>query len=73
MIVVLAVSTLLNIAYLMPFVVRGFLMPAPPGESQGGGIQEAPAACVGPLLFTASGCIVLFFFAEPVAKLLGGL
>ncbi len=69
---VLMISSLLNIAYLIPVAIRGFL-PAPaeaggnPGgshEPDGGGIKEAPAFCVVPLCFTALGCIVLFFYAD---------
>jgi multicomponent Na+:H+ antiporter subunit D len=71
MVAVLAVSTLLNIAYLMPLVVRGFLLPGKDGD--GGGLHEAPLACVGPLVFTAAGCIGLFFLAEPFTRLLGEL
>jgi len=72
MVGVLAVSTLLNIAYLMPVVARGFLLPAP-GPARGGGLAEAPIACVGPLVFTATGCIVLFFLSHNRSTLLGGL
>ena len=34
------------------------------------GIKEAPAFCVVPLCFTALGCIVLFFFADEIYRLL---
>jgi multicomponent Na+:H+ antiporter subunit D len=55
------VSTLLNIAYLLPPVLRAFLKPLPAGESAG--IQEAPLMCVVPLSLTALGSILLFFAA----------
>lgn len=55
------VSTLLNIAYLLPPVLRAFLKPLPAGESAG--IQEAPLMCVVPLGLTALGSILLFFAA----------
>ena len=61
------VSSLLNIAYLLPPVVRGFFFKAPDGAT---GIKEAPLFCVVPLCFTAAGCIVLFFFADGVYELL---
>ena len=55
------VSTLLNIAYLLPPALRAFLKPLPEGESAG--IQEAPLMCVIPLSLTAIGSILLFFAA----------
>jgi len=82
MIVVVAVymvSSLLNIAYLMPIVARGFFRPAPalatasagaavsPTKS---GIQEAPFFCVLPPCLTAFGCLVLFFYADAIIALL---
>ena len=71
---ILIISSLLNIAYLLPIVVRAFYMPAP-DEEAGGGIQEAPPACVGPLVFTALSCFTLFLFPGifvDLAKLIGG-
>jgi multicomponent Na+:H+ antiporter subunit D len=63
---VLMISSLLNIAYLIPPVVRGFFFaPAEPT-----GVKEAPLFCVVPLCFTAVGCFVLFFFAERIYELL---
>jgi multicomponent Na+:H+ antiporter subunit D len=69
---VLMISSLLNIAYLIPVAIRGFLPPrleagGNPGsghEPDGGGIKEAPAFCVVPLCLTALGCVVLFFYAD---------
>ena len=69
---VLILSSLLNIAYLIPVAIRGFLpSPAEAGGGlagghgpDGGGIAEAPAFCVVPLCFTAFSCIVLFFYAD---------
>jgi multicomponent Na+:H+ antiporter subunit D len=71
LVAVLMVSSLLNVAYLIPVAARAFL-PAPrasaagSGPDQNGGwqIQEAPLFCVVPLCFTALGCIVLFFYAD---------
>ena len=71
LVAVLMVSSLLNIAYLLPVVARGFFVPAPDGE--GGGIKEAPVFCVVPLCFTALGCVVLFFYAGDVYGLVSGL
>lgn len=73
-VIILIISSLLNIAYLLPIVVRAFFMPPPEGEAVDG-IQEAPPACVGPLVFTALGCFALFLFPGvfvDLAKLIGG-
>ena len=69
---VLMVSSLLNIAYLIPIPVRGFFF-APPEGPERPPIREAPAFCVIPLCVTALGCVVLFFFAEELYALLGPL
>ncbi|MFP4207827.1 MAG: proton-conducting transporter membrane subunit [Wenzhouxiangella sp.] len=56
------ISTILNIAYLLPPVLRAFLKPLPAGEQAG--IREAPWLCVVPLSLTALGTLVLFFLAQ---------
>ena len=56
---VLMVSTLLNIAYLIPVPIRAFL-----GKADAGGeiqIQEAPIACLIAMGVTVVGCVALFF------------
>ncbi len=65
LVAVLMISSLLNIAYLVPIAVRAFL-PAPGAGSQGEGwqIQEAPLLCLVPLCLTALGGVVLFFYAD---------
>jgi len=65
---VLMVSSLLNIAYLIPPVMRGYFNA--PAEGTAAGIKEAPLFCLVPLCLTASGCLVLFFFADRVRQLL---
>ena len=67
-IAVLMVSSLLNIAYLMPVVVRGFFSPSDEGDRPA--VKEAPLFCVVPLCVTAAGCLLLFFFADGVYRLL---
>jgi multicomponent Na+:H+ antiporter subunit D len=56
-IIVLAVSTILNACYFLPVVYVAFFKEANPG----GGIKEAPAFVVVPLALTATGALVLFF------------
>lgn len=64
----LMVSSLLNIAYLMPLVVRGFFA-APAGDGPFA-VKEAPLFCLVPLSLTALGCVALFFHADWVYELL---
>jgi multicomponent Na+:H+ antiporter subunit D len=68
----LMLSSLLNIAYLMPVVVRGFFR-APEPTGSPAGIKEAPLFCVIPLCFTAAACLALFFFADEIYALLAPL
>ena len=81
----LMISSLLNVAYLLPVVGRAFFLPASaageapsvgvgaaaaPGAKSGGGIHEAPLFCIVPLCVTAVGCIVMFFYADYLYALL---
>ena len=69
LVAVLLVSSLLNIAYLMPVAIRAFFVAPsnPPGETK---IKEAPLFCVIPLCITSAGCLVLFFFADDLYQFL---
>jgi multicomponent Na+:H+ antiporter subunit D len=74
LVVVLMISSLLNIAYLLPVVVTAFYSEEKPGAGALG-IKEAPAACVIPLCLTAVGSMLLFVFPDlfiALAKLMGG-
>jgi multicomponent Na+:H+ antiporter subunit D len=66
---VLLLSTLLNFAYLLPPVVRAFLLPPPKGTAPG--VEEAPLMCLVPLSLTALGALALFFMADPLRALVG--
>ena len=75
----LMISSLLNVAYLLPVFARAFFVPEPTtggarsvgaAAAPGGGLQEAPLMCLVPLCLTAAGCLVLFFFAENIYALL---
>jgi multicomponent Na+:H+ antiporter subunit D len=83
MIGVLMVSSLLNVAYLLPIVGRGFFTPAaapaPQAQSSGAtaapgsilsGLREAPVYCVIPPCLTAFGCVILFIYADALFRLL---
>ncbi len=79
---VLLISSLLNIAYLMPIVVRGFFY-APLGQSDPempvgqetsrlswSNIKEAPVLCVLPPALTAMACIGLFLLIDPIYRVI---
>ena len=65
---VLMVSSLLNIAYLIPIVVNAFF----PGKKSTpfNKVSEAPWTCLAPLLFTSVGCLILFIYPDPFFNLL---
>ncbi len=77
MMVVLMASSLLSIGYLMPVVAKGFFRPPPEddehGHNPGAAIHEAPLLCVLPPVLTGIGCVVLFFYADDIYKLLTGI
>jgi multicomponent Na+:H+ antiporter subunit D len=69
--IVLIVSSLLNIAYLLPIPILALMPPPgtkPPKEFKRPG--GAPALTVAAPMFTAILCIVLFFAIDPVADFL---
>jgi len=65
----LMLSSLLNVAYLLTPVFRGFFK-APADGSTGAAIAEAPLPCVIALTTTAFGCLLLFFGADPIYRAL---
>ncbi|MDH5528464.1 MAG: monovalent cation/H+ antiporter subunit D family protein [Paracoccaceae bacterium] len=69
MIAVLMVSSLLNVAYLLPLVGRGFFLKGAdiPDNAQ---MAEAPWMVWLPPAVTAFGCVVLFFFAGDIQTFL---
>lgn len=69
MIAVLLVSSLLNVAYLLPLVGRGFFLRNPDKPAQEA-IAESPALVWLPPAVTAFGCLLLFIFAGQVQDFL---
>ena len=69
-VVVLLISSLLNVFYLLPVAVTAFFRPEEE-EDEKSGIQEAPWPCVVPLTLTAIGCFILFFLSGPLLTLAG--
>lgn len=65
MMVVLAIGSLLSVAYLLPISARALFMPSR-DLSAPTGIHEAPLLVVVPLCVTAVGCIFLFAFANDI-------
>ncbi|QEG24229.1 proton-conducting transporter transmembrane domain-containing protein [Mariniblastus fucicola] len=63
----LMISSLLNIAYLVPIPIQAFMTPK--GEEPQK-FHEAPMMCVVPLCMTAVGSVLLFFFAQPIYDVL---
>ncbi len=68
---VFMISSLLNIAYLMPIVSRAFFKPLPGHpEDKPVAIAEAPTACLIAITITMLGCIALFFYVNPALELI---
>ena len=80
--IVFMISSLLNIAYLMPIVGRGFFVASPAGNLkktkpkniwlglQIGKVNEAPLLCLIAMMLSSLGCIALFIFADSIFQLL---
>ncbi len=81
----LMLSSLLNIAYLIPIPIQAFMAPlenksdpshegepsaVDPSLAGAAGIQEAPMMCVVPLCVTAILSVLLFFFADWIYQVL---
>jgi multicomponent Na+:H+ antiporter subunit D len=67
--VVLMASSLLNIAYLLPIPIKGFLYADPDGQDDPSPVKEAPLPSLVALSLTAVGCIVLFIYPQPLYEL----
>ena len=63
---VLLVSSLLNIVYLLAIPVRGFFVAGPAAAAE---IREAPLPSLIAIAVTTTGCVVLFFWTEPLYRL----
>ena len=67
---VLMLSTLLNIAYLLPIPLRAFFGQSPKTTVQ---FNEAPLPCLVAIGITTAACVTLFFFPGPILQLVGPL
>ncbi len=66
--VVLMVSSLLNIAYLLPLPLRAFF-PGAEASSADVGMKEAPLPSLIAICITTVGCVVLFVYPQPLYEL----
>ncbi len=67
--IVLMLSSLLNIAYLLQIPMLAFF--GKPAADDIKGVQEAPLACLAAIGLTAAATVLLFFFAGPIVELAG--
>ena len=78
MIVVLALGSMLSIAYLLPVAGTALFMPIRRANTLGAAavepitiaVREAPLLCLLPICATALGCIALFFFGNDIYNFL---
>ncbi len=69
---VLMISSLLNIAYLLPIPIKAFFATAKPHQEPWSWSQtkEAPLACLIAIGVTSFGCLALFFYPQPLVELI---
>ena len=65
---VLLLSSLLNVSYLLSICVRAFFFRAHP-QALSPVIEEAPIPCLLAMAITSIGCVGLFFYPEPIYRL----
>ena len=65
----LMLSSLLNIAYLLPISLRAFLSTDGVEEDRSFQLKEAPLPCLLALCVTALGCVFLFFYPQPLYEI----
>jgi multicomponent Na+:H+ antiporter subunit D len=68
LVMVLLASSLLNAAYFLPIVYRGFFA-GPQEDGTGRRIKEAPLFCLIPLTITALASVGLFFYPDVLLQL----
>ena len=66
---VLLLSSLLNIAYLLPIPLRAFFGKAD-NPIDGDGVREAPGFCLAAIVITTAGCVALFVWPDAARRLL---
>jgi multicomponent Na+:H+ antiporter subunit D len=66
---ILLISSLLNVAYLLPIPIRGFFDSKSEIKPV---IREAPLPCLIAIGLTSLGCVLLFLFPQPLYELMQG-
>ena len=69
--IVLLLSSLLNVAYLLPIPIYAFF--SSNNQTDNKGLKEAPLPCLIAMAITSLGCIVLFFYPQFVYELIGSI
>ncbi|TKB45459.1 proton-conducting transporter transmembrane domain-containing protein [Thalassotalea mangrovi] len=69
---VLTLSSLLNVAYLLPIPIKAFFTPAEPNQQPESWTetQHTPLPSLIAIAVTASACLLLFFFPQPIIDLI---
>jgi len=62
------ISSLLNIAYLLPIPIRGFFSKPVSGKTYTE-IKEAPTMVLVAMIITSGTCVILFFYPDPFYQL----
>jgi len=72
LLLVLLVSSLLNLFYLVSIPLRAFFA-APADEAYNQGVREAPLPSLIAIIITMTGCLLLFLLVEPLWNLASGI
>jgi len=67
-VIVLLISSLLNVFYLLPVAVTAFFRTSETEKDPS--FKEAPWQCVVPLVLTATGCFFLFFWSDILLQMI---
>ena len=68
LLIILMLSSLLNVAYLLPIPIRAFFSAENPAAHTSG-IREAPPTCLAAIIVTSAACLTLFFYPELLYRL----
>ena len=70
---VLALSSLLNVWYLLVIPIRAFFFPGPASEASGVTVKEAPWPCLVAITVTTLGCVWLFVSPQGAYELMSSV
>ncbi|WP_019530063.1 proton-conducting transporter membrane subunit [Dasania marina] len=70
-VIVLAIASLLSVAYLLPISIHAFITPAAKEmPAQKPAVKEAPVSCLIAIAISVSACFYLFFYPDSITNLL---